>query len=196
MTPERGPLLAGAIWAALALSIGNAVAQAVDFGAFDLRYQALNSNTHASIFGAVSLVACGLAVAASFAVARRSGRPAALLLPFALAVLLVLRVWNPPYVLGLALPFTAIAFVMLWREGRGRAQTIIRVGCGLLILSFAVHGLDSATTLDPGSWWYQIWSLVKHDAELAGWILVAGGLVSIARRSSRGPAADPVPVTL
>jgi hypothetical protein len=188
--------LAAAVWGALALSIGNVVAQTVDFGVFDLRYQALNSNTHASIFGAVSLVACGLAVAVSFAVARKHDRPAALLLPFALAVVLALRVWRPPHVLFLALPFTTISLVMLWREGAGRDQTFIRAGCSLLILSYVFHGLDSAATLDPKSWWYQIWSLAKHDAELAGWILVAGGLISIARRSSRHPSTEPLPVSL
>jgi hypothetical protein len=193
---SRDDLLAGSIWAAVVLSVGNVVAQLIDYRVLDLRYEFLNSNTHASIFGVVSLLACAMAVAASFAVARKAGRLEALALPLALAVLLVLRVGRPPHFLVLAIPFTAIALVMLWREGSREERTIIRAGCGLLVLSFAIHALEGPASLDARTAQYQVWYLVKHDAELSGWILVAGGLASFARRSSRARLGKPLPLAL
>jgi hypothetical protein len=84
----------------------------------------------------------------------------------------------------LALPFTVIALVILWRE-RGGSQSLIRAGCVLLVASFAIHALESGVmnvgTLNPDSWSYQIRCIVKHDTELAGWILIAMGLFSVSR---------------
>jgi hypothetical protein len=181
---STNPPIAGAVLAAIVLSAANAVAQSIDFGVFDLRFQALNSNTHASIFGIVSLIACALTVVASVIFAKKTQRLSGAVLSCMLAVLLVLRIWNPPNVLMLALPFTAITLVMLWRVATGGTRGIVRGGCLLLVASFVIHAAETKTfgliVLNPDSWAYQIRCVVKHDAELSGWILIAVGLLYLA----------------
>jgi hypothetical protein len=86
-------------------------------------------------------------------------------------------------VLVLGLPFVAVALILLWRVG-GETRPLIRAGCLLLIASFAIHVLEVRSlggSLDPETWAYQLRCLAKHDAELAGWVLIAGGLLSVAR---------------
>ena len=97
----------------------------------------------------------------------------------------------------LALPFTVIALVMLWRQATD-ARSIVRAGCLLLIISFAVHVAESKAfgfvVLDLDSWAYQIRCIVKHDAELSGWLLVgAGFLYLILEKTPRAQRATPRP---
>jgi hypothetical protein len=201
--PQRGAsssrtLILGTIALAIALSIGNAVAQTVDFGFFDLRYQALNSNTHASIFGALSLAACLTAVGTTILLARRQGGTANVVLAVALAGVFLFRAWSPPHVLVLGLPFVAVALVLLWRI-EGATRPLIRAGCLLLVASFAIHVLELDSlggSLDPDTWAYQLRCLAKHNAELAGWVLVAGGLLQVVhgrRVRQRSEVRRPVP---
>jgi hypothetical protein len=188
------------IWAvstAIVLSAALAVTQAIDFGVFDLRFRSLDSNTHASVFGIVSLLACAFAVIFSAIFAKRTHGAVPAILSGALAVILVLRVWSPPYVLVLALPFTVIALVMLWRQATG-ARGIVRTGCLLLIISFAIHIAESkasgSVVLNPDSWAYQIRCIVKHAAELSGWVLVAAGfLYLILEKTPRARRSTPRP---
>ncbi len=186
------------IWAvltAIVLSAALAVTQAIDFGVFDLRFRSLNSNTHASIFGIVSLLACAFAVIFSAIFAKRTHSAVPAILSGALALILILRVWNPPHVLVLALPFTVIALVMLWRQATG-ARGIVRAGCLLLIISFAIHLAESKAfvVLNPDSWAYQIRCIVKHDAELSGWVLIgAGFLYLILEKTPRAQRSAPRP---
>jgi hypothetical protein len=175
-------VLVWAAWVALALAVANAFAQAVDFGFFDLRYQTLNSNTHASLFGAASILACALAVPAAFRAAGAPRDSRMVVVAFLLVAILVLRVWQPPHVLVLALPLAAVVLVLLWQQGQNGARRTIRVGCLLLVASYAIHASETSAVgfvLNPASWSYQIRCVLKHDAEIAGWVLIAGGLLSL-----------------
>lgn len=181
-TASSRRVLVWAAWTAGALAVANAVAQAVDFGFFDLRYQALNSNTHASLFGAVSILACALAVAAACLAVGTPKDSRKVILAFLLGSMLLLRVWQPPHVLVLALPLAAVVLVLLWQQGENGAQGTIRAGCLLLVASYAIHASETSAVgfvLNPDSWSYQIRCVLKHDAEIAGWVLIAGGLLSL-----------------
>ena len=51
----------------------------------------------------------------------------------------------PSHLLLLSLPLTGIALVILWRQRRpspGDGLWTIRVGCSLLVVSFAIHALE------------------------------------------------------
>ena len=177
-----------AIRTAAVLAIALAVAQIVDYGVFGLRVQALNSNTHASVFGAVSLVAEAVVVVAAFLLARRVRSREQVVLACALTVLFVMRLALPTHVVILSVPFIAIAFSVLWREGDNvtpRGLRVIRAGCLWLVASFIVHLAELALVMDPNSWAYQVRCVLKHDAELVGWILIAAGLLSV---RADGPA--------
>jgi hypothetical protein len=174
-----------AICAATLLACSAALAQIVDYGLLDMRIRALNSNTHASIFGGISLLASAAALAAAVALARRARDAERVVLALAVLIILALRVIHPTHVVVVSLPVTATALVILCRQFTSSGSRILLVGCSLLVLSFMVHalliGARSPVTFAHDSWAYQFESLVKHDAELAGWILIAAGLVSVRR---------------
>jgi hypothetical protein len=172
------------VWCALVLATATAAAQFVDYGVFDLRLRALDSNTHASIFGVVSLVANLAAVLVATLLAGRTRTLEHILLACILGVLFVLRVTAPgDVVLVLSLPLTGSGLAILWRQARpaaGSQAQAIRAGCVLLVVSFVVHAIEqnalSPLSPSPDSWAYQIRCVLKHDAELAGWILITVGL--------------------
>jgi hypothetical protein len=97
---------------------------------------------------------------------------------------------HPTNVVVLSLPVTATALVLLCRQFTSSRSRILRVGCALLVLSFVIHalaiGAPSPLTFARDSWGYQLEGVIKHDAELTGWILIAAGLLSI-RRSVPDP---------
>ncbi len=182
------------VYCAGILALATAIAQVIDYGLFDLRIRALNSNTHASVFGAVSLLANAVAVAVAIALAARVRDLERGILAGVLTAMLALRVSAPPHILILTLPLVGIALVILWRQGAHEGGRAIRVGCLLLVLSFVIHaselGSHSPLAFDIDSWAYQLRCVVKHDAELAGWILIAAGLLNVRNGSSqRRPAS-------
>lgn len=172
----------------LVVVIAQIGAQLVDFGIYHLRVGWLNSNRHASVFGAASLAAQGsVAVAAAI----RSGAPPRRvtwgLIAILVGILLVVRL-SVPYSAPLLIGPVAVVFVLLWRSTREepeRVRRMIRTGLWLLLVSFAVHAVGPAvvsalTDGGTGSWPYQLKGLMKHSAELAGWMLVATGVIAIA----------------
>ena len=194
--------LAPAVWAAILVSTANAAVQSIDFAVFGLRFRALNSNIHVSIFGLASLAACLVAALTAFRLGGRTGR-GALFLPLALLAIFVLRVWYPPDVLLFALPFAIGAVVMLWRIGAANDRKLIQAGCVLLVVSFAIHASwfsVSGFGAPPhhNDWGFQLFSLLKHNSELAGWFLVSAGLFSLTSRTwsrssiRNGRSATPV----
>jgi hypothetical protein len=211
LQPDAGPapdrVVTAAIRLAAVLALALAVAQFVDYGVFDLRIRALNSNTHASVFGAVSLIVNLAAVSLAISLAARVRSRALLLLAGALAVMLALRVTKAPHIVVVSLPFTGTALLILWRQAGQAAQRerrAIRAGCSFLVLSFAIHASELISrapfALDADSWAYQVRCVFKHDAELAGWILISAGLVNLliaardhgSRRAARHALAPPV----
>jgi hypothetical protein len=183
--------------AAVALMLAEAVTQLVNFGVFDLRLTALDSRTHASVFGVLSVLALAAAAAAALAHGRDG-----LGLAAALGLLLALRVTHAPHVLVYALPVTAAAFVLLWRTARADAglHRLVRVACGFLVVSFAVHGPGELVVqhfgLASDTWAYELKVVVKHALELGGWVLVATALAALRverkplfARGQKAPAA-------
>jgi hypothetical protein len=130
---------------AASLAVATAVAQLVDYHFFDLRLKALDSNTHLSVFGVASLLANAVAVGLAISLAARGRNRELLLLSGALTAMLALRVTYPPGLLLLSLPLAGIALAILWRLGRpsaGDGSWTIRVGCSLLVVSFAIHAWE------------------------------------------------------
>ena len=98
-----------------------------------------------SIFGAVSLLANAVALALAISLAVRARNREMVILSGVLAAMFALRVTYPNHLLLLSLPLTGIALVVLWRQGRpsaGDGLWTIRVGCSLLVVSFAIHALE------------------------------------------------------
>ncbi len=190
------------IWVALATVVGQIVTQVIDFQVYGLRIAALDSDTHASIFGIASLVAQGVAAGAAAVRAMNSThRGRWFLLSAVLVALLIVRATLPDDAAMLAGP-VAVAFVMLWfctSTDPPRPRRIVRVALLLLAFSFAVHivGLKIVEELGYGynSWPYELKGIFKHSTELSGWILVATGLLAArhttaSSRAVTGPAVD------
>jgi hypothetical protein len=176
---------------AVAAVVAQLVSQIVDYTVYDLRIGALNSEVHASIFGIMSLAA-ELAMAAAAAVRglRSAQRRHWLVLAAISGALVAVRAALPDYAAAFAVP-VAFVFLSAWSltsSDQGRARTIVRVSLFLLAFSFVVHivGLKIVYGLGYGanSWPYQVNCLVKHSAELSGWIVLATGLLGgMPRRS-------------
>jgi hypothetical protein len=177
---------------ALVVVVAQTTTQLVDFGFYDLRIDALNSNRHASVFGVASLLAQGaaaLAAALRLAGPRRRGTWASI--TALIAALLYARV-SVEFSTTLLLVPVAALFWLLWRatvDDPPPARTALRAGLCLLVGSFAVHVVGpeivSALGYSGDSWPYQVKGVLKHGGELGGWILVATGLVAGAAPRTR-----------
>ena len=175
--------------------------QWIDFRYFDLSVRLLDSGHHRSVFGVISLVAEVVAAAAIGvrAVSRRNlgGIPAAMLvgvltIPRALEsdVRAFQRYDVPILVVPLAIVFVVV-FALTFRDER-RPRFIVWVSLGLLVCSFALHAIGPQADAASGSnlahytWAYQLTGMLKHSAELAGWMLLATGMIAGASRPSSG----------
>ena len=169
---------------AFVLVAAQTVTQLVDFGFFDLRIAAVDSNRHSSVFGALSLLANG---AAAFTAAlsgawhrSRAWAVGAVLI----AAVLALRISD----IGsggavrfvVLLPLVAGLLLVIWRiaiDAPARVRAVIRVGLWLLVFSYAVHIVGPTVVTELGythdSWAYQIKGVLKHGCELGGWTLLA-----------------------
>ena len=115
-------------------------------------------------------------------------------------------VWPAVY-----LPLLALAFALLWRladDARDAAGRSIRIGLGLLVLSVVMELLwtpwDFATRARD-RWPNAVEVAFEEGVELAGWILIASGMIGLACASlvrlatvrdadnGGGRAADPNP---
>ena len=74
------------------LAVATALAQVINYEFFDLRLSALDSNTHMSIFGAVSLLANAVAVGLAISLAVRARNREMVILSGVLAAMFALRV--------------------------------------------------------------------------------------------------------
>jgi hypothetical protein len=172
------------------------VAQLLDFAVFDLRIAALNSNRHASVFGALSLAANGAAAIAAARWGAWSGPRQAWSAGAALiAAVFALRISDlgsgGAVRFALLLPLVASLLVIVWRltvDARGNIRAAVRVSLGLLVLSYIAHVVGPAIVTGLGytgdSWAYQIKGVVKHGCELGGWTLLALALTSLDRGGS------------
>lgn len=182
-----GPLAAVSMVALLAAG------QLIDFGVFHLRVEALNTDYHASVFGVASLLAQLTAAAAIIWRGSRMGRHrwAWLALGALVAGLVLLRTlitYNPKAVaVPLACMFWLVCW-LTWRDPRA-ARTVVWLALILMVVSLLLHevGLDAdVLNYSDQSWSYQLSAVAKHGSELAGWILLASGIIA-------GMAGRPVP---
>ena len=99
------------------------------------------------------------------------------------AGLVVLRALTTFNATALAAPLACVFWLICWLTWRdpGASRTVVWTGLILMMASLLLHkvGLaaDSSTASDY-TWAYQILTVVKHGCELAGWGLVATGIIA------------------
>jgi hypothetical protein len=166
----------------------------VDYGVYDLRIRALNSNLDRSAVAWISPVALTVALGAAIVIwrrrpVRRGSDLALVVLLAALLLEMLTEVRNsiPHWQLVLALPLGAILVLLLLqaREAHGDAALCIVIGCAGLALSFAIHVVGGPALAHLGwggdSWPYQVKVAIKEASEITGYMLNAAGLVIVAR---------------
>ena len=170
----------------IALVVLQAVSQAIDFSVFNLRIRALNSDKHDSLFGLASLLAQLAVAAASVWRGRRveRHRRAWFVLGALVGGLVIVRGLTTFNATALAVPLACVFWHAVLADV-ARSWPPLEPSCGqasiLMVTSLLLHkvGLaaDSSTASDY-TWAYQITGMIKHGAELAGWMLVATGIVA------------------
>lgn len=165
------------------LVVLQAATQAIDFGVFNLRIWAFNCDKRYSVFGLASLFA-QLAVAAICLWRGRGAEPqrqAWLGLGALVGVLIIVRGLTTFNAKVLALPLACVFLLLIWLTWRDPrpSRAAVASGLALLAVSLLLHrvglGADDSTASDF-TWAYQITSMVKHGAELAGWMMLATGI--------------------
>jgi hypothetical protein len=185
---------------AAAAVVALAVTHTIDLWLLDRDVRWLEAGSGRSIFELTATATLGLcAVSAGvLAVVRPEGRR--ILVPVAVGLVVVFLID------GLALTDTlgavgdallvlllGVVFALLWRYGDALVGdgTAIRVGLVLLAISVAIRAADpvfSELDLEPGHLPYETKVVIKHAAELAGWIFIASALIPAAlSRRSRVP---------
>jgi hypothetical protein len=182
------PIVSLGVGIAIALVAAQTVAQVVNFG-FALGLQPVDSDKHASIFGAVSLLAtAAAALAAGLRAVTRGPRRAWQLTAILITLTLALRISDVvtrEALFALVLPLVACLFILLWRLTARDAEaprSATRAGLLLLVFSYAVHAfgprLVTAAGYGAGGWAGEVVGILKHGGELGGWALISTGLAA------------------
>jgi phage shock protein PspC (stress-responsive transcriptional regulator) len=204
------------VLATILIVLAGSAAQLINYGFFDQRIQALDSRSDGGVFGAIGDIALAAAAVSAWLVAARvrSERSVAGVLAGLLTFLAVdkaVRLHDHiPHWLAVYLPVLFGSFVCLVavardipgrprrRVDRGVGRVVvdrlIGVGLLLLIFSFLLHlfgerlllvlGVSNTTGLA-----YQVKAVVKHGTEVAGWLLIALGLLRFGLLSRHDPDA-------
>ncbi len=170
---------------AVAAALALVVTQCIDVAVFDLRIRTLDSDTHRSVFGVISLLAqAGTVLAVGLRCLSPSRRAAWLVVGALVAGLLSVRALRSDQPLACALPVAA-AFLLFWwltADDYPAARTVLRVGLVVLAVSFVVHVVGPRIIdhlgYSYGTWPYEIKGMSKHSTELAGWVLVDTGVLA------------------
>lgn len=188
----RRIIVAGLLAAAAMVAL-HAVTQVIDFSVFDLRIRAFNADKRDSVFGLASLLAQLATATACWwrGHCLEQHRRVWFALAVLVAVLVFVRGLTSFNAVALALPLACV-FVLLcfltWRD-QTAARAAVWAGLVLMVTSLVLHkvGLAAdASTASDYTWAYQITGIVKHSAELAGWMLVTTGIVGeVAGRRAR-----------
>jgi hypothetical protein len=188
-TVRRHPRLALGVALTLLAVLCLILTQAVDFEFFQLRIRLLDSDSHASLFVVASLAAQALAALAAAGRSRARHRSTGwIALAILTTLLLVVRVgvsFRPALLLGPV----AVVFVLIWyltSSDPKPARTVVRAGLAALAFSYVVHAFGPHVVAALGyagnTWPYQVKGMLKHSAELAGWMLVAVGIQEAVER--------------
>lgn len=180
----RRVILIGLLVASLLVAL-LAASQLINYGLFDLRFPALDTDTHASIFGVMSLLAEAAAAGALTWRGRRAGRRrwAWNALGAIVAGLIFVRTLTNFSAATVAAPVAVVFWLLCWLTytDRPSGRTVIWAALFLMAGSLVLHqvGLDADVLNYSGdSWAYQITAVAKHGCELAGWLLLATGAVA------------------
>jgi hypothetical protein len=137
------------------------------------------------VFGLASLLAQIATAAACSRRARRTERHRRpwIVLGAITAGLVVVRALATYNGKAVPLPVACVFSLLCWLTWRDplAARTVVWAGLLLMGASLLLHevGLAAdASTARESTWAYQMTGIVKHGAELAGWLLVATGLVA------------------
>jgi hypothetical protein len=167
--------------------------QAIDFGFFQLRIGLLDSDSHASLFGVASLAAQALAALAAAGRSRARHWSTGWMALAALTTLLLGVRLGVSFRAALLLGPVAVLFVLVWyltSSDPTPARTVVRGGLAALAFSYVVHAFGPHIVAALGyagdTWPYQVKGMLKHSAELAGWLLVAVGI----HQARPGPTQD------
>lgn len=193
----------GIIVTIVVVAAGSA-AQLIDYAFFGQRIRALDSASDGGVFGAIGNFAVAAAAVSAWvlAVRVRSARWVAALAGL-LTFLAVDQVtglhehishWLAFYLPVLLASFMGLAAVARGPSGRLRlgvdrgighpvTDRLIGVGLALLAFSFLLHVFGQRLLLELGvnseSLAYQIKVVAKHGSEVAGWLLIAFGILRI-----------------
>lgn len=194
-------VIAAGLLLTAALVLAQTASQLIDFGLFDLRIRALDSNHHASVFGVASLLAQASAAAAiAFRVAASPRRLRWLMVAGLIGVLLIARTFiRHETTLAVLLPPLAVVFFSVgWLTLPDPAAIRFTIWGALFLLlcSFALHAVGPQAGVAPGhlrdhTWAFQLTGMAKHSAELAGWMLLATGMAAAGWMAYADRAADP-----
>lgn len=196
MSGSTTVVTAGLLLAA-ALVFAQTASQLIDFHFFHLGLRLLDSDHHESVFGVISILAQAVAAGAIGLRAASRRKLDGVLAAALVGVLTVPRALEgrvsafkhydvPIVVVPLAIVFV-VAFALTFRDPR-RARFIVWASLALLVCSFALHAIGpqadgvSRPNLADYTWAYQLAGMFKHSAELAGWILLATGMIAGATR--------------
>lgn len=190
-------ILAGLLVAAVTVTL-LAISQLINFGVFNLRIQAFDSDYHTSVFGLASLAA-QLAVGAAAGwrgMHAERHRWAWFALGALVAVLGIVREAITFNATALAVPLVFVFALICWLTWRdaGAVRLIVWTGLVLMVASLVLHkvGIASdASTASDYTWPYQIVTVIKHGCELAGWTLVATGILAGTKRVWRERSSTP-----
>jgi hypothetical protein len=180
-----------------ALVVLQVAAQAIDFAVFDLEIRGINSDTHHSLFGIASLLAQMAVATACLWRGSRIGRErgAWFVLGALVGCLVIIRglaTFNATTLVAPLMCLFALACWLTWRD-RLAVRTVVWAGLLLMAASFLLHKVGLAADGSAASqhtWPYQITSMVKHGAELAGWLLLATGIAAGIARSVQEVTPD------
>jgi hypothetical protein len=180
----RRVIVAGLLVSAVLVAL-LAAGQLINYGVFELRLQALDTDTHASIFGVVSILAEAAAAAAITWRGSRSERYrwAWLVLGALVAGLILMRTLTTFNAMAAAAPLACVFLLLCWLTWPDplAARLVVWAALILMVTSLVLHqvGLDAdVLNYSNQSWAYQITAVAKHGCELAGWLLLATGIIA------------------
>jgi hypothetical protein len=196
--PNSTQVIRAGILLTAAVVLAQTAIQWIDFHFFDLRLRVLDSDHHASVFGALSILAEAVAATAIGLRAWSGRRLAWLLVAGVIGVLIAPRalmrfeaVFERYDVPILVVPLTIVLVVLCaltFRDVR-RVRLIVWGSLVLLACSFALHAVGPQADATGGAhlatytWAYQGTGMLKHSAELAGWMLLTTGMVAAVSRT-------------
>ena len=200
--PSSTQVITTGLLLTLAVVFAQAASQWIDFQFFGLRLRVLDSDHHRSVFGALSILAEAAAAVAIGLRAVSTRRHALLSVAVLVGVLTVPRAlmnYEPAFkrydVPILLAPLTVVFVVLcaLSLHDARQVRFIVWGSLALLACSFALHAVGpqadldgSQTYLTTHTWAYQGTGMLKHGAELAGWMLLATGMAAVAWTSQGG----------